>query len=118
MDKIKSFKKTIPTKLERMMEGYGFKKNYNFAEAIGISPGRLSNYLNQKALPDGEFFFMLKQSFPNIDLNDFFMLETEQISTTGEMIYRPAEDNVDYKNKYQELLIKYNSLLKSSIQKQ
>lgn len=60
-------------KIQNLIRLLGFERNKDFADALGVSPARISNYVNGKSVPDFEFLKILKEKFPKLNMDSIFI---------------------------------------------
>jgi transcriptional regulator with XRE-family HTH domain len=103
--------KILSLKIKHLIKKLGFKQQIEFANKIGVSNTRVSNYVNEKSKPDHEFFLKLKLAFPIINLNDFYDLSHDDVRINDEPIQLPKSEIGISPKKYYELLEKHVNIL-------
>jgi len=72
-------------KLGLFIKSKGLKQK-EFAEILGYSPNMVSKYLNGSSDISGEFVMKLSKAFPEVDLNEIFSNQTDNVDLVEEPI--------------------------------
>lgn len=108
---------SIASKLKLLMQDLGIRYSSEFAEIMGISSARLSNILKPRVCPDATFFQRLKDHYPNVTIDDFYDLSKKRVRINKDepkaKLTAPQQDS--YKDKYFDMLEKYNAELEKRL---
>lgn len=114
----------ISSKLRNLIDDLGVKSPSQFADALGVSPAMLSHLLKPKCMPSATFFQALKEAYPKVEIDDFYDKGVDRVRIDAQLVpVKPTtvapppqpKDESSYKEKFFDMLEKYNKELEKRL---